>query len=48
MELLTEILIRVGGLAVFTGVFLAFVYWVTQVQPRKAERRAALGKDAPR
>lgn len=41
MDLTWEILNRVGGLAVFGIAFLSFAYWVTQVQPRNAERKAA-------
>jgi len=35
MDFLLELLFRVGPLIVFGVVFLGFVYWVTQVQPRR-------------
>ena len=40
MDTLIEILVRGGPLVIFCIAFIAFVYWITQVQPRNAERRA--------
>ena len=44
MDLWIEILTRVGPLAVFGVGFIGFVYWVTQIAPERAERRAARRK----
>jgi hypothetical protein len=48
MDSLVEIALRVGPLLVFGAAFIAFVYWITQIQPRKAERKGAPEKDAGR
>ena len=42
MEFWSEVASRVGGLAAFTIAFVALALWVTQISPRRAERREAL------